>query len=104
MPARINLTVPPGFRKRLPKGIIIHRARLSSKDIEERAGYQVTVPLKTLLDVAEGTLGEELLQQALKESLGRGLVMMKQIDLTKMTERGKSRMQRAIHSLPEHSR
>jgi len=52
MPARVHLTVPPGFRKRLPPGCVLHTGSLAPDDIEARGGYRVTAPLRTLLDVA----------------------------------------------------
>ena len=36
MPAKISITVPPGFRKKLPPVIILYRGRLSPHEIEQR--------------------------------------------------------------------
>jgi predicted transcriptional regulator of viral defense system len=74
LPAEIHLTVPPKFRKDPPAGCILHKARLGPKDIEERAGFRVTVPLRTLLDVAASDVPEEQLQKAVADALARGLV------------------------------
>lgn len=52
-PARIHLTVPPGFRRQLPPAVVLHRGLLRLADWEEREGYHVTTPLRTLLDIAE---------------------------------------------------
>lgn len=52
MPARVRLTVPPGFRKKTPPGCILHTANLTPGEVEARAGYQVTTLLHTLLGVA----------------------------------------------------
>ena len=59
LPAEIHLTVPPTFRKDPPAGCVLHKARLALKDIEERTGFRVTVPLRTLLDVAASGVPEE---------------------------------------------
>jgi len=48
LPAKIHLTAPPGC--------VLHRAALAAVDIEERAGYRATTPLRTLLDVADSPL------------------------------------------------
>ncbi len=74
LPSEIHLTVPPTFRKEPPAGCALHKARLAPKDIEERAGFRVTVPLRTLLDVAASGVPEEQLQKAVADALARGLV------------------------------
>ncbi len=74
LPAEIHLTVPPSFRKEPPTVCVLHKARLASKDIEERAGFRVTVPQRTLLDVATSGVPEEQLQKAVAAALARGLV------------------------------
>ena len=74
LPAEIHLTVPPTFRKEPPTGCVLHKARLARKDIEERTGFRVTVPLRTLLDVAASGVPEEQLQKAVADALARGLV------------------------------
>src|SRR5574341_50110 len=48
MPAWIHLTVPKGFRKRAPEGIVLHRVDLSVHESEQREGFRVTTPLRTL--------------------------------------------------------
>ena len=78
-PARIHLTVPPGFRKQMPPGIVLHRARLSAKDWMEYNGYRVTTPLRTLLDIAESPSGLSYLGSAVYDALYRGLVRPAQL-------------------------
>ena len=51
MPARVHLTVPPGFLKKMPPGCRFHKAALASEKVESRTGYRVTRPLCTF-DVA----------------------------------------------------
>lgn len=74
MPAEVDLTVPPGFRKRAPAGCVLHRAALSPADSEQRAGFRVTTPLRTLTDAAESALSQEHLDRAVLDALQRGLV------------------------------
>ena len=74
MPAAVHLTVPPRFRKAVPSGLVIHRAIVRPEDIEQRAGFAVTTPLRTLLDVAAGSLSQEHLDSAVAQALARGLV------------------------------
>jgi predicted transcriptional regulator of viral defense system len=74
LPTKTHLTVPPRFRKKPPQGSVLHRGLLSPTAIEEREGFQVTTPLRTLLDVSEGELSQEQLDKATAEALDRGLV------------------------------
>jgi predicted transcriptional regulator of viral defense system len=74
LPAKIHLTVPTTFRKDPPAGCILHKERLTPQDIEEHTGFRVTVPLRTLLDVAANGVAEEQLQKAVADALARGLV------------------------------
>jgi predicted transcriptional regulator of viral defense system len=75
MPNRIHLTVPKhGFRKEPPAGVVLHRDNLASDEVEQRHGYQVTTPIRTLLDVAVSPLSQEHINQAVKDALDRGLI------------------------------
>jgi len=53
MPAVVHLVVPRGFRKKRPAECELHQDDLEPDDIEEREGFFVTTPLRTLLDLAE---------------------------------------------------
>ena len=77
LPGTIHLTVPPRFRKQVPPGCVLHRARLRPEDVEERQGFRVTSPLRTLLDVAGGGTSQEQLAKAVADALARGLVRKK---------------------------
>lgn len=74
LPDRIHLTVPRTFRKPAPKGCELHKAALAENDIEERTGFRVTTPLRTLLDAAAGSVSQEQLGKAVQDALARGLV------------------------------
>ena len=79
LPDRVHLTVPPGFRKGPPRGCVLHRADLAPAESEERVGYRVTTPLRTLLDVGAGTTSGEQVEKAVEEALRRGLVRRRQL-------------------------
>jgi predicted transcriptional regulator of viral defense system len=74
LPDKYHLTVPVGFRKSAPPEVILHWGRLESKDIQQREGFSVTTPLRTLLDVARNSLSLEQVGLAVQEALERGLV------------------------------
>jgi hypothetical protein len=54
--------------------VVLHKAVLAPEDVEERTGFRVTSPLRTLLDAAAGSVSQEQLEQAVKDALSRGLV------------------------------
>jgi predicted transcriptional regulator of viral defense system len=75
LPRAIHLTVPLSFRKPATRGVVLHRAELPPTDIDEREGFSVTTPLRTLIDsAAEGSIAEEHLKRAVRQALERGLV------------------------------
>ena len=77
MPSKLHLTVPPHFRKSvdIPPILALHYAEISSDDIEDREGFRVTHPLRTLLDLcANREVSGDLLSQAIAEARHRGLV------------------------------
>ncbi len=78
-PAKIHLTVPVRFRKSLPGSVILHRANLTRRDWEDRGGYRVTTPLRTLLDIASDPISWPLLVGAVRDALREGLVRGKQL-------------------------
>jgi predicted transcriptional regulator of viral defense system len=80
LPERIHLTVPPRFRKHPPLECVLHKAILAPEEIEERAGFRVTTPLRTLLDVADGDLSQEQLAKAASDAISRGLVRRRKLE------------------------
>lgn len=75
LPHRIHLTVPPLFRKLPPRGCKLHKARLGPQDVEQREGFAVTAPLRTLMDIAnDAHVPEEQLTKAVTDAVRRGLV------------------------------
>ncbi len=88
MPARIYLTVPAGFRKKPPAGIVLHRERLTSHEIEQRDGFRVTTPLRTLLDAARVAVDIEQLSRGIADAIRKGLLTEPQIEAAAKTLRG----------------
>lgn len=73
MPARVHLTVPPGFARR-SQAVTLHFAQLPSDDLEEREGFTVTSPLRTILDTAAAGVQMDQLARVIEDALGRGVV------------------------------
>src|SRR5437016_5613472 len=72
-PSRIHLTVPPDFRAKVV-GVLLHREFIPDQDIDERAGFRVTSPLRSLLDVAASNTEMDQLHQAVVDAIERGIV------------------------------
>ncbi|WP_206447961.1 type IV toxin-antitoxin system AbiEi family antitoxin domain-containing protein [Agrococcus sp. KRD186] len=71
-PGSITMTVPQGFRARTP-AVRTTVGALPDADVEDRSGFRVTTPTRTLLDVA-ATEGQEAVDDAVGEAIQRGLV------------------------------
>lgn len=75
IPVGIHLTVPKSFRKRAPKGCILHTAALEPRDATGMAGFRVTTPFRTLTDLAhEPSISTEQFERAVKDAAARGLI------------------------------
>ena len=96
MPAQVHLTVPPGFRKRVPPGCVLHKATLTPEKVESRTGYQVTTPLRTLLDVADSPLSQEHLNRAVRDALERGLVRQRALETAPCSTEARRRLDQAL--------
>jgi len=82
MPAKIDLTVPRGFRRSapIPKVLKLHRAEVPPSDCEVINGVLVTKALRTVLDLwAEGETPKPLLLSVFQEALRRGILTRSQV-------------------------
>jgi hypothetical protein len=83
MPAKLHMTVPPGFRRNtdVPRVLVLHKANLHAEDVEEREGYRVAKPIRAITDLLiEGTEDRNQLRSALRESIDKGLITRRQIE------------------------
>jgi predicted transcriptional regulator of viral defense system len=106
LPSRVHLTVPPGFRRRLPLGVIIHRNRLSTAETQEGEGYRVTTPLRTIIDLLRSATESDWLLATIREAIQRGAVRraaleseIERLDLT-----AQDRARRLLRQLEERPR
>jgi predicted transcriptional regulator of viral defense system len=77
MPAKLHLTVPPTFRRSAiqPEVICLHRAILPPSDLEQRQGFMVTRPLRTIVDLLKDeTESADHLHHALQQAIANGLI------------------------------
>ncbi len=76
--ARIQLTVPRGFRMR-DNEVVLHFGDLPPGDVEQRRGFALTTALRSLIDVAAvGAEGDQLVH-AIEEALAAGVVTRRQL-------------------------
>ncbi len=86
LPAQIHLTLPSEWRRRrfrIPKGIVLHYSDVPDDERSWFGSVPITKPDRTLNDCALAGLSPELLQQATRQALGRGLVSPKNLDEVK---------------------
>jgi predicted transcriptional regulator of viral defense system len=100
-PARIHLTVPPGFRRQLPTEIVVHRGVISPHDWEGRDGYRVTTPLRTLTDIAASPESVPYLESAVHDALHSGLVRRRQLLAAEPHEDARARLVAAVGAVEQ---
>jgi predicted transcriptional regulator of viral defense system len=77
LPAQIHLTLPLTWRQRrlrVPKGLMLHYADIPLEDRSWNGAVPVISTRRTLNDCALAGLSPDLLRQATKQALARGLV------------------------------
>ena len=82
MPEKMHMTVPSRFRRNveIPDVLRIHYANIDPEATEQRRGYRVTKPLKTILDVIEsGRVSEEHIVRAIRDGLASGKILRRHI-------------------------
>ncbi|MFI6210855.1 hypothetical protein ACIBCD_02600 [Nocardia brasiliensis] len=77
-PAEIHLSVPPGFRQK-HDAVVLHRATLSSGDIEEHEGFLVTTALRAVLETADAGADQDVVDAAVTELLERGAITRRRL-------------------------
>ncbi len=104
LPSSIHLTVPPRFQKKAPRGCRLHRAVLASTDIEERDGFRVTTPFRTLLDAAHSPeVSQDELEKAIRSALDRGIVRRDALVDAANGQTGRNRLGLALERAREGS-
>jgi predicted transcriptional regulator of viral defense system len=80
-PSRLDMTVPPTFRRGppVPKILRLHYREISESEQETLFGVPVTSTMRTILDVwEEGSLPKETLRQAFQQARSDGRITQKQ--------------------------
>ena len=85
-PSKLHMTVPPGFRRNseTPAVLVLHKSRLEPHEVIRERGYAITTAMRAILDSAgSGDADMDMLEQALREGLRRGLITRTEIKQAK---------------------
>lgn len=103
LPAKVDMTVPPGFRRMaaIPGLLRLHRGSVPKRDSETIKGVRVTTPLRTFIDViVDDALAPEVLVQAVDQAIRRGLGR-RQFDAADVSTRARQRANRILKRVPD---
>jgi len=97
LPRRIHASVPHSFRKKSAPNCVLHRAVIERGDSEQREGYSLTTPIRTLIDVASAkTVTDEQLSKAVDDAIDRGLVRRSKLEAAARATPAASRLLRPL--------
>lgn len=96
-PVKIHMSVPPGFRARDDQ-VSLHVARVLAEDRELRHGWNITTPLRTLVDVGGGDASQETVDDAVADAMRKGLVTRRSVlrRAANEADRAALRLERAL--------
>lgn len=99
MPGKTHFTVPPGFRKEPPGGCVVHYAIVSPNEIENRGGFFVTNPVRTIIDVAEGNMSVDYLESAVRDMFAKGLLRISDLQNAEMNAQAKEKVRMVLQNI-----
>jgi predicted transcriptional regulator of viral defense system len=76
--ARVQLTVPFDFTMQ-DDAVVLHHAEFDADDVQDRTGFRVTTPARSLIDVAATAPDEDQLARAVEDARKRGLVSVRSL-------------------------
>lgn len=96
-PAKVHLTVPPGFRMDDP-AVVLHRRPLPDADTTVMDGAAITTVVRTVLDVIASQFDEELIASVVDDAVGTGAVSVRQLErrLDELDDDAQARGQRVL--------
>lgn len=102
MPSKVHLTVPPKFRKESQEGCVIHKQILKPDDVEQRDGFMITTPLRTIVDVAEDSISEDYLEQAVRDAFNKGVIVPASIIQAQMSKKAKEKFRTVLYNIKKN--
>jgi len=96
-PAKVHLTVPPGFRMDDP-AVVLHRRELPDSDVTVIEGAAITTVVRSVLDVIESQFDEELIASVVDDAVGTGAVGVRQLErrLDELDDDARARGERVL--------
>jgi predicted transcriptional regulator of viral defense system len=82
LPAQLHVTLPEAWRRRrlrVPPGVVLYHADVPPDERTWFGPVPITQPRRTLNDCAKDGLSPDLLEQAARQALRRGLVTRPEI-------------------------
>ncbi|MGP8064892.1 MAG: type IV toxin-antitoxin system AbiEi family antitoxin domain-containing protein [Acidimicrobiales bacterium] len=76
--SRVHLTVPSDFTMQ-DDAVVLHHAELDADDVQNRTGFRITTPARSLIDIAATAPDEDQLSRALGDARKRGLVSFRSL-------------------------
>ena len=76
--ARVQLTVPSDFTMQ-DDAVVLHHGELDAEDVQDRTGFRITTPARSLIDVAATAPDEDQLARAVEDARKRGLVRFRSL-------------------------
>lgn len=101
LPAKVHITVPSKFRKKMPDGVVYHKGNVKTEEVETRDGFSVTTPLRTIIDVAE-SISLEQLEQVIRDGLDKGLIRPVQFQKVHMNTKVRSKISTVLTNIKKN--
>lgn len=80
-PDKLHMTMPRGFRCHggVPPVLLLHHATILAEEVEDRLGYRVTRPMRTIVDLVRSlAVSPEFIRQAVQQTLDLGYLTRSQ--------------------------
>ena len=91
IPAKVFFTVPKTFRKKIPKNYTCYKSTLEKDETEEKEGFKVTTPIKTIIDVSE-KIDLEQLEKVIFDAYKKGFINQHVIEKANTSDQTKRKL------------
>lgn len=98
-PARVHLTVPPGFRSHAD-AVVLHRQSMPEDQVEDRGGYRVSTATRAIAECADAGVAQGIIDGAVAEAIAQGRVTRRRLrlDASELGPRAELGVERALQA------